>query len=136
MGNEIKVHVSREIGELRVLHSKTNEPIEKAYCKVYAQNIRDDSIAFYKDGYTDVRGRFDYRFLSTDQLRSSKRLSVLVSTESHGSVIKEITVPMSMLTTTNLFTEKFTSEFAELSPKCSNTSCAFIFSLYIVIFCP
>lgn len=101
--NEIDVQVSTDVGELRVLNSRTGRPIERAYCKVHAQNIRDGSSEFYKDGYTDIRGRFDYRFLSTDQLRSSKRLSVLVSTPQNGSLIREIKVPKSFLTRTSLF---------------------------------
>ena len=38
-------------------------PLPRAYVKVYAK-YPDGSIRFYKDGYTDSRGRFDYASLS------------------------------------------------------------------------
>merc|ERR1712083_951956 len=58
---------------------------------------------FFKDGYSDVRGRFDYRTLSTDQIRSTQKLAILISTEKMGSIIKEIKVPLEFITKTNLF---------------------------------
>lgn len=100
--NEIDVTVSRAVGEVRVLHRETRDPIPQAYCKVYAQNIRDDSISFFKDGYTDIRGRFDFRTLSTDQLRGSRRLAILIKTDDYGSLIKEVEVPDEFKTTANL----------------------------------
>jgi len=91
--HDLVVQVSSATGQLRVLSKKTNKPLPRAYCKVYAQSMSDHKKKFYKDGYTDVLGRFDFRTLSTDALQSSRRLGVLVSTEDHGSVIREIDVP-------------------------------------------
>ena len=36
----------------------------KTYVKTYAR-MKDGSIRFYKDGYTDLRGRFDFGSLSS-----------------------------------------------------------------------
>eukprot|EP00493_Phyllostaurus_siculus_P013538 UN13742 len=44
--NQIDVTLSNAVGQVRVLHSETRQPICKAYVKVYAQNIRDGSIQF------------------------------------------------------------------------------------------
>jgi hypothetical protein len=101
--NNLTVNIATEKGELRVLDLKANTPIAMAYVKVYAQNIHNNKHSFFKDGYTDVRGRFDFRALSTDQLRSSKRLAILISTEDHGSVIQEVEIPNHLLTRANLF---------------------------------
>lgn len=101
--NEIEVQISTETGLLRVLHSKQMKPIPKAYCKVMAQRVTDGKPVFYKDGYTDIRGVFDYRFLSTDQIRSSKRLAILISTEDCGSVIKEVKIADPYRTRHDLF---------------------------------
>merc|ERR1711972_1275611 len=79
--NKIDVNISSALGQLRVLHRETKEPVGAAYVKVYAQSKEDRSISFFKDGYTDIRGRFDFNSLSTDQLRSTKRLSILVKTD-------------------------------------------------------
>ena len=49
----------------------------KVYVKVYARRP-DGSVKFYKDGYTDLRGRFDYVSLSTNELEHVERFSLLV----------------------------------------------------------
>jgi len=95
--NSLDVQVAEEEGEIRVLHARTQQPVQQAYCKVYAQNLMSDKKEFFKDGYTDIRGRFDYRTLSTDQLRQTKRIAILISTEESGSVIKEVAVPLSFI---------------------------------------
>jgi hypothetical protein len=94
--NEIDVNISFQYGQLRVLHKETRDPMSKAYVKVYGQNLADDSVVFFKDGYTDIRGRFDYRTLSTDQLRGTRRLAILIKTDDHGSLIKEVEIPQSL----------------------------------------
>ena len=48
---------------------------------------------FYKDGYTDLRGRFDYSSLSTNQLNRVKRFSLLLMSEKNGAVIREALPP-------------------------------------------
>jgi len=94
--NQIEVNISFQYGQLRVLHKETRNPLSKAYVKVYGQNLADDSVVFFKDGYTDIRGRFDYRTLSTDQLRGTRRLAILIKTDDHGSLIKEVQIPQSL----------------------------------------
>jgi hypothetical protein len=60
--------------------------------KVYAQ-LQDDSVKFYKDGYTDLRGRFDYTSLGTNELDFVKKFSLLVLSERHGAVVREASPP-------------------------------------------
>ena len=48
---------------------------------------------FYKDGYTDLRGRFDYTSLSTNELDFVKKFSLLVLSEEHGAVVREASPP-------------------------------------------
>jgi len=100
--NELDVQLAEDEGELRVLHKETGDPIQRAYCKVYAQSLATGQEEFFKDGYTDVRGRFDYRTLSTDQIRNTKRLAILVATEEYGSVIKECDIPMAFISQARL----------------------------------
>jgi hypothetical protein len=50
---------------------------------------RDGSApSFYKDGYTDLRGRFDYASLSTARLPSVAQFSILILHKEFGAVIK------------------------------------------------
>ena len=64
----------------------------KVYVKCFAQ-MNDNSIQFYKDGYTDLRGRFNYVSLNTDQLKNLKKFSIFVSDPKLGSIIKECNPP-------------------------------------------
>ena len=61
------VQVIENYGQVRVTHDKDGKPLPKVYVKVYAR-MKDGAVKFYKDGYTDLRGRFDYASLSTNEL--------------------------------------------------------------------
>jgi uncharacterized protein (UPF0332 family) len=75
--NALAVQVVENYGQIHVKHSDTGKPLAKVYVKVYAQ-MQDGTVKFYKDGYTDLRGRFDYASLSTNELEFVKKLSLLV----------------------------------------------------------
>ena len=51
------------------------------------------SIRFYKDGYTDLRGRFDYASLSTNDLDQVERFALLVMSNDQGAVVREVAPP-------------------------------------------
>ena len=80
-------------GQIKVTQQKTGLPISKAYVKVYAKMDSGD-IKFYKDGYTDHRGRFDYATLSTDDLDSANKFSILVLSETDGASVREALPPI------------------------------------------
>ena len=90
--NSLDVQVSENYGQVQVRHQTTKQPLGKVYVKVYAR-MNDGQVAFYKDGYTDLRGRFDYTSLSTDQLDSVARFSLLILSEDNGAVIREADPP-------------------------------------------
>ncbi|MCI5223297.1 MAG: hypothetical protein D3924_11635, partial [Candidatus Electrothrix sp. AR4] len=70
------------------------KPLSKVYVKVYARSGSGKGKAvFYKDGYTDLRGRFDYTSLNSDQLDSVSRFAVLILSEEHGALVREVGVP-------------------------------------------
>ena len=62
------------------------------YVKVYAQ-MKDGRVRFYKDGYTDLRGRFDYASLNTNELDFVDKFALLVLSEEHGAVVREAAPP-------------------------------------------
>ncbi len=90
--NSLTVQLIENYGQVKVTHSTTNKPIAKAYVKVYAQRP-DGSSRFYKDGYTDLRGRFDYSSLNTNDLDAVAKFSVLVMSDEHGAIVKEANPP-------------------------------------------
>lgn len=86
----LSVHAVEAYGRLSVLAA--GAPLARAYVKVYAR-MRGGEVTFYKDGYTDVRGAFDYASLSTDELDRVERFAVLVASDEHGASIRELEPP-------------------------------------------
>ena len=80
-----------QYGRLQVRHAKTGQPLSKVYVKVYAQTPQ--GAKFFKDGYTDLRGKFDYASLSTDELERVSAFSVLVLNDEFGATIREAAPP-------------------------------------------
>ena len=90
--NSLALQVIENYGQLCITSAGTGKPLSKAYVKVYAQ-MNDGSVRFYKDGYTDLRGRFDYSSLNTNDLDFVKKLSLLVMSDTHGAVVREAMPP-------------------------------------------
>jgi hypothetical protein len=90
--NALTVQVTENYGQLTIAKASTNKPMAKVYVKVYAR-MKDGPVAFYKDGYTDLRGRFDYTSLNTDELDRVDRFSILVLSDTDGAVIREASPP-------------------------------------------
>ena len=89
--NELDVQVSEGFGRLQVTHTGDKKPLSKVYVKVFADV--NGSPVFYKDGYTDLRGKFDYASLSTSDLDATTRFSVLIMSDTHGATVKEVQPP-------------------------------------------
>jgi len=87
----LKVSLSRNLGEVRVFEQE-NKPLNKVYIKSFAQ-MKDGSVKFYKDGYTDLRGNFNYVSLNTNQINQVQKFAILINDDKLGSVIKEISPP-------------------------------------------
>jgi hypothetical protein len=90
--NSLNLQVIENYGHVRVAHSETGKPVPTTYVKVYAR-MNDGRLRFYKDGYTDLRGRFDFTSLNTDELNSVQRFSLLIMSEEHGAIVREAAPP-------------------------------------------
>ncbi len=90
--NTLKVQMIENYGQLLVTHADTGKPIPQAYVKVYAK-MNDGAVKFFKDGYTDLRGRFDYASLNTNEMDDATRLAVLVMSDNFGAVVREVAPP-------------------------------------------
>ncbi|RCK81145.1 MAG: hypothetical protein OZSIB_2522 [Candidatus Ozemobacter sibiricus] len=90
--HSLAVQTIETYGQVRVTHATTGEPLPKVYVKVYAR-LKDGQIVFYKDGYTDLRGKFDYASLSTNQLDQTERFALLIMSDKHGSLVREAAPP-------------------------------------------
>ncbi len=90
--NALAVQVIENYGQLRVTDVKDGKPLSTVYVKVYAQ-LDNGQVQFFKDGYTDLRGRFDYSSLSTNLLDHVSKFAILVLSEEHGAVVREANPP-------------------------------------------
>ncbi len=90
--NALAVQMIESYGQLTVTHEQTGKPLPRVYVKVFSRT-GDGSVRFYKDGYTDLRGRFDYASLSGQGGGSVERFAILVLSESDGAVIREVAPP-------------------------------------------
>jgi hypothetical protein len=90
--HSLNLQMQENYGQLRVLHAESDKPLSKVYVKVYAR-YQDGRVEFYKDGYTDLRGRFDYSSLSSDDLAQVERFAVLVLSTDAGALAREAPPP-------------------------------------------
>jgi hypothetical protein len=65
--------------------------LPKVYVKVYADTT--NGVKFFKDGYTDLRGKFDYASVSSTGIGKVRKFSVLVMSEEQGATVIEASVP-------------------------------------------
>jgi len=88
----------RGLGQCRVVYNDKKDPkslkkpIAGAYVKVYSKNATTGKAEFYKDGYTDICGRFNYKKLSTNQLANSCQMSMFVQTPNNGCNVVDVEI--------------------------------------------
>ncbi|MEO8846763.1 MAG: hypothetical protein ABI591_11960 [Kofleriaceae bacterium] len=90
--NDLVTHVASQYGQVRVQRASDRGALAATYVKVYARQ-QGGAVTFYKDGYTDLRGWFDYATLSTDELDRVERFAILVASDRAGSAILEAGPP-------------------------------------------
>ena len=89
--NELQISVSERYGILTVRHAKDGRPLPTTYVKIYA--LTNSGPKFYKDGYTDLRGKFDYASVSTSDIGDARKFSVLVMSDENGATVLDAPVP-------------------------------------------
>ena len=105
LSSNLYIVITESLGELKVLDYNL-KAVTKAYVKVYVE-LNYDNVQFYKDGYTDLNGKFNYLALNTDQLKKAKKFYIFVSEEEQGAIIKECYPPKNIHRTgeDNLFSD-------------------------------
>jgi hypothetical protein len=118
--NTLKLTLAENYGRLE-LSDVAAKPVAKAYVKVYAR-LTNGTVRFFKDGYTDLRGKFDYASLNSSdetqpprplsqarpggggtsldtqmlrpgELNDVARLSILVLSDANGALVREAAPP-------------------------------------------
>ncbi|CDW90653.1 UNKNOWN [Stylonychia lemnae] len=91
---QIKVNILESYGELKVTDNN-GAALSKVYVKVFYQpsNNLTGQPKFFKDGYTDIRGKFEYAQSSGSKLSEVKKFAIFVMSDTLGSIIKECDPP-------------------------------------------
>jgi hypothetical protein len=90
--NAMNVTLKENYGQLQVTDSATGKALSKVYVKTYVRLV-DGSVKFHKDGYTDLRGKFDYASVSTPDRAPITRFGILILSEGKGAMIRETAPP-------------------------------------------
>lgn len=90
--NNLNVQFREAFGDLQVSDRKSGQFLPLTYIKVYGQRA-DGSTVFIKDGYSDLRGRFDYVTQSNVSLDGIVKLAVLVLNPEQGTLIRMVGMP-------------------------------------------
>ncbi|MCA8949786.1 MAG: hypothetical protein KDE27_09810 [Planctomycetes bacterium] len=90
--NTLDVRFLESYGQVAVSDPRQQRPLPKTYVKVFAR-LPNGQVRFHKDGYTDLRGRFDYASVSDDPNAGAERYAVLVLDEQLGAVIRDVAPP-------------------------------------------
>jgi hypothetical protein len=69
---------------LRVTDTATGKPLPKTYVKIYTEDA-SGQVSYHKDGYTDLRGSFDYLSHTGTDLTTIQRLAILASHPEKGA---------------------------------------------------
>ena len=88
------MQVNEKYGELRVFNRNTMEALSKIYVKVFCKNKSGPEL-FFRDGFTDIRGKFEYANVAGKSVKDIEKFSILVSDDESGlgQVIKEANPP-------------------------------------------
>ncbi|MCC6694784.1 MAG: hypothetical protein IT365_04040, partial [Candidatus Hydrogenedentes bacterium] len=79
-------------GQVHVADAVNLRPLSKVYVKVFAR-MQGGETVFFRDGYTDLRGRFDYASTSTLNLDDVAEFAILVLDETHGAKVLTASPP-------------------------------------------
>jgi len=89
--SKLNILISENYGELRVLSKDTKKAMAEVYIKVYGK--KNSSHEFVKDGYTDLRGVFNYSAVSGKQIKQFSELAILVLSPTDGASIHYVVPP-------------------------------------------
>ena len=81
----LKYSLIESIGEIKIMTSEL-KPLPKVYVKCYCK-MNNGKIIIYKDGFTDLRGKFDYLSLNNDIINDVKKFGMLIISKEYGSII-------------------------------------------------
>jgi len=71
------------------IQSSEGKQLSRVYVKTFSKD-KNGRVCFYKDGYTDLRGRFDYASLNPESLKNVDKFSIFIMSDELGKEINKI----------------------------------------------
>ncbi|KAE9006240.1 hypothetical protein PF011_g11676 [Phytophthora fragariae] len=92
--SSLNVDIMTQCGVLQVL--RDGLPVRSCYVKVYAKvsSTGRTKTEFYKDGYTDLLGKFDYVGINGDLITNVQKFSILISHDRFGATVEQVDPPV------------------------------------------
>ena len=87
----LKYSLIEAIGEIKVM-TPDGKGLPKVYIKCFCET-NNKEVKFYKDGFTDLRGKFDYVSLNNDLINNVNKFSILMVSKEYGSMIVSCNPP-------------------------------------------
>ena len=120
--SNMNIFVLEDAGQVKIT-SKDGKPLSKVYVKCFSKNT-GGSKSFHKDGYTDLRGTFDYASLNLEGSGNIQKFALLIVSEDYGAIMKETKPPKDMEekegVMLNLKSKKWAGEQRNRSTKCAS----------------
>jgi hypothetical protein len=91
----MKVFIVKNFGQIKVTSEETGKPLSSVYIKCFAKK-NNGTVSFYKDGYTDIRGTFEYTSVHSSDFSDVQDFSILVFSSSFGALIKQTKPPITV----------------------------------------
>lgn len=80
--SELEVYVIEKLGQVKIKHK--GKPLMKVYVKCMTKNSSNQMV-FHKDGYTDLRGTFNYAYLNSDPNTEIMKFSIFIKSKELGA---------------------------------------------------
>jgi hypothetical protein len=79
---DLKVNIMETYGELKVC-DQNGKPLPKVYVKVFSKKNNGEE-KFFKDGYTDIRGKFEHAQTNSKKINDIEKFAILIVSDDHG----------------------------------------------------
>ena len=91
----MKVFIVKNFGQIKVTSEDTGKPLSSVYIKCFSKKS-NGAVSFYKDGYTDIRGTFEYTSVHSSDFSDVQDFSILVFSSTYGALIKQTKPPVAV----------------------------------------
>jgi hypothetical protein len=92
LANRMDLQVATSMGHLQVRKVGTDQPLVATYVKVYVRRS-DGQVVFWKDGYTDLRGKFDYVTQNVQPLDNIVEFAIILINDQEGCTTRTVKPP-------------------------------------------